>query len=139
MEDHLAIRAALRRAGMTLVSVTENLEETASDKLVEGIHALMAEFYSANLSGEIRKGMTQKAKMGGFPQRAPFGYLYLRETVGGRQVASITVDPDRAPLIAAAFDLYATGDWTLERLLHELHTRGCATAAPAVARRSSRR
>jgi hypothetical protein len=31
--------------------VTENIEETASGRLVEGIHALMAEFYSANLAG----------------------------------------------------------------------------------------
>ena len=34
----------------------------ASGWLVEGIHALMAEFYSANLASEIKKGMTQKAK-----------------------------------------------------------------------------
>src|SRR4249919_2148438 len=74
MEDHLAIRAALRHAGVQLVSVTSNIEETASGRLVEGIHALMAEFYSANLAGEIRKGMTQKAKMGGWPTKAPIGY-----------------------------------------------------------------
>jgi len=48
MDDHVAIRAALRHAGVQLVSVTENIEETASGRLVEGIHALMAEFYSAN-------------------------------------------------------------------------------------------
>lgn len=45
IEDHIAIRALLRRRGVTLVSVTENLDETASGHLVEGIHALMAEFY----------------------------------------------------------------------------------------------
>jgi site-specific DNA recombinase len=67
MEDHVAIRALLRRNGVALVSVTENVEETASGRLVEGIHALMAEFYSANLASEIRKGLTQKAKMGGSP------------------------------------------------------------------------
>ena len=78
MEDHVAIRAALRHAGVQLVSVTENIEETASGRLVEGIHALMAEFYSANLAGEIRKGMTQKAKMGGWPTKAPIGYLNVR-------------------------------------------------------------
>jgi site-specific DNA recombinase len=44
MEDHVAIRAALRHVGVQLVSVTENIEETASGRLVEGIHALMAEF-----------------------------------------------------------------------------------------------
>lgn len=65
IEDHVAIRAALRKHGCQLVSVTENIEETASGKLVEGIHALMAEFYSANLASEIKKGMSQKAKMGG--------------------------------------------------------------------------
>ena len=48
------------RAGCQLVSVTENLEATPSGKLVQGIHALMAEFYSSNLSAEVRKGMTQK-------------------------------------------------------------------------------
>ena len=36
----------LRRRGVALVSVTENLDETASGRLVEGTHALMAEFYS---------------------------------------------------------------------------------------------
>lgn len=46
MEDHVAIRALLRQRGVALVSVTENLEESASGRLVEGIHALMAEFYS---------------------------------------------------------------------------------------------
>jgi DNA invertase Pin-like site-specific DNA recombinase len=71
MEDHVAIRALLRRRSVTLVSVTENLEETASGRLVEGIHALMAEFYSANLASEIKKGMAQKAKMGGWPHPAP--------------------------------------------------------------------
>ena len=109
MEDHVAIRALLRRRGVALVSVTENLEETASGRLVEGIHALMAEFYSANLASEIKKGMAQKAKMGGWPHTAPLGYLNVREPIGGRQVAHIVPDPERAPLIKAAFELYATG------------------------------
>jgi site-specific DNA recombinase len=124
MEDHVAIRALLRRRGVALVSVTENVEETASGRLVEGIHALMAEFYSANLASEIRKGMTQKAKMGGFPHGAPLGYLNLRELVGGRQVARIVADPERAPLVTMAFEHYATGEWTLQRLAGELAHRG---------------
>ncbi len=83
IEDHVAIRAALRKAGVALVSVTENIEETASGKLVEGIHALMAEFYSANLASEVKKGMAQKAKQGGWPGKAPIGYLRARK--GGRE------------------------------------------------------
>jgi site-specific DNA recombinase len=129
MEDHVAIRALLRRKGVALVSVSENVEETASGRLVEGIHALMAEFYSANLASEIRKGLTQKAKMGGFPHGAPLGYLNLREVIAGRQVARIVVDPERAPLITAAFESYATGECTLQRLAGELAHQGLTNRA----------
>ncbi|MGH9086718.1 MAG: recombinase family protein [Acidimicrobiales bacterium] len=124
MEDHIAIRALLRRRGVTLVSITENLDETASGRLVEGIHALMAEFYSANLAAEVRKGMGQKAKLGGYPHKAPLGYLNVREPIAGRQVAHIVPDPERAPLVKIAFDLYATGEWTVERLAEEMAHRG---------------
>jgi site-specific DNA recombinase len=124
MEDHIAIRATLRRCGVSLVSVTESLDETASGRLVEGIHALMAEFYSANLAAEVRKGMGQKAKSGGYPHKAPLGYLNVREPIGGRQVAHIVPDPGRAPLVTQAFELYASGEWTMERLAHEMADRG---------------
>jgi DNA invertase Pin-like site-specific DNA recombinase len=124
MEDHVAIRALLRKRGVALISVTENLEETASGRLVEGIHALMAEFYSANLASEIRKGMTQKAKQGGFPHAAPLGYSNRREVIAGREVARIVPDPQRAQLITTAFELYATGEWTLQTLAEELAHRG---------------
>ncbi len=124
MEDHVAIRALFRRRGVALVSVTENVEETASGRLVEGIHALMAEFYSANLANEIKKGLNQKVKLGGFPHGAPHGYVNLREIVGGRQVARIVPDPERAPLITGAFERYVTGEWTLQRPATELAHQG---------------
>lgn len=124
LEDHVAIRALFRKRNVALVSVSENLEETASGRLVEGIHALMAEFYSANLANEIKKGMGQKAKQGGYPHRAPLGYLNVREMLGGRQVARIVPDPERASLVSEAFELYATGEWTVERLASEMAHRG---------------
>jgi site-specific DNA recombinase len=124
LEVHVAIRALFRRRGVALVSVSENLEETASGRLVEGIHALMAEFYSANPANEIKRGVGQKAKRGGYPHRAPLGYLNVRELIGGRQVAHIVPDPERAALVTEAFEIYSTGEWTLERLAAEIGHRG---------------
>jgi site-specific DNA recombinase len=124
LEDHVTVRALLRRLGVELVSVVEPLDDSPQGRLTEGIHALMAEFYSANLAAEIRKGMTQKAKQGGWPHQAPLGYRNVRKPIGGRLVACIEPDPDRAHHILAAFQLYATGDWTLERLTAELAARG---------------
>ena len=64
LEDHVAIQGALRRYGVRLISVTENLEESASGKLVEGIHALMAEFYSANLVVGDQEGLGPEGQDG---------------------------------------------------------------------------
>jgi site-specific DNA recombinase len=44
--------------------------------------------------------------------------------VEGRLVACIEPDPDRAHHILVAFQLYASGDWTLERLTAKLAVRG---------------
>ena len=126
--DDAIIHATLRGANITLVSVTENIDESPSGMLMHGILASMAEFYSLNLAQEVLKGMTQKASIGGTPTKAPIGYLNVRTSdLKGREVRDIEVDPARADLIRFAFTAYATGDWTLSSLARELNTRGLAT------------
>lgn len=126
--DDAMIHAALREANISLVSVTENIDETPSGMLMHGILASMAEFYSLNLAQEVLKGMTQKAAIGGTPTKAPLGYLNVRTTdVKGREVREIQVDPDRADLVRFAFTTYATGDWSLSQLVQELEARGLTT------------
>ena len=69
--DDVQIQLGIERAGARLVSVTENVDDTPSGQLVRNIMADLAEFYSANLSTEILKGATQKARMGGTPAGHP--------------------------------------------------------------------
>jgi site-specific DNA recombinase len=97
---HLALRAALRKRGVRLESVVNKLEETAAGYLAEGIEALVNEYHSANLSAEVKKGMRQKAQMGGWIHRAPIGYLNRKEWESGRRKAFVVLDPERAPLVA---------------------------------------
>jgi site-specific DNA recombinase len=126
--DDVAINLALKQAGVTLVSVSENIDETPSGLLLHGIMSSIAEFYSRNLATEVIKGSVQKAKNGGTPGRAPTGYLNVRRMVDGREVRAVEVDPVRGPLMAWAFEAYATGEWTIRRLLTELTARGLTTA-----------
>ena len=42
--------------------------------LLHGIMSSIAEFYSLNLSNEVKKGMGEKARNGGCIGRAPLGY-----------------------------------------------------------------
>jgi site-specific DNA recombinase len=126
--DDVAINLAIRQAGAELVSVSENIDQTPSGLLLHGIMSSIAEFYSRNLATEVIKGTTQKAKNGGTPGRAPTGYLNVRSTLNGREVRTVEVDPERGPLLAWAFEAYASGEWTIRRLLAELTTRGLTTA-----------
>ncbi len=126
--DDAMIHATLRDAGVTLVSVTENIDETPSGMLMHGIMASIAEFYSLNLGQEVTKGMVQKATIGGTPTKAPAGYLNIRTTdASGHEVRTIQLDPERADLIRYAFAAYADGDWSLSKLARELTTRGLTT------------
>jgi site-specific DNA recombinase len=122
--DDVEIVMAIRKAGAQLVSVTENIDETPSGLLLHGIMSSIAEFYSRNLAAEVMKGTTQKAKSGGTPYRAPIGYLHDRLTVDGREVRTVVLDPERAPLTREAFTLYASGDYSLAELAAIMEERG---------------
>jgi site-specific DNA recombinase len=124
LEDHAAVRAALRKVGVQLHSVTETLEDSASGKLVEGILASIAEFYSANLGQEIRKGMDQKAAQGGWPVRAPFGYRNVRRDGHGRRGEPVLEPDQQAPIVAWAFERYATGSLSIAALTEALAEKG---------------
>ena len=129
--DDVAITLALRQAGVELVSVSEAIDETPSGLLLHGIMSSIAEFYSRNLATEVIKGTTQKAKNGGTPGRAPVGYLNVRSFIDGREIRTVEVDPERGAQMAWAFEAYATGDWTLRRIVDELAERGLTTAPGA--------
>ena len=109
--DDVTIHQALLSAGVTLVSATESIDQTPSGMLVHGIMSSIAEFYSRNLATEVSKGLSQKIALGGTPMRAPIGYLNVRKTdENGREIRTVEVDPERAPLIRWAFEHYAEGE-----------------------------
>ena len=126
--DDVKIHEALLAAGVTLVSATESIDQTPSGMLVHGIMSSIAEFYSRNLATEVTKGLTQKVAQGGTPMRAPIGYLNVRRTdEQGREIRTVEVDPERAPLIRWAFETYAQGETSVSGLLRDLTARGLTT------------
>jgi DNA invertase Pin-like site-specific DNA recombinase len=125
--DDATITYALHEAGVALVSVTENIDSTPVGAFMHAIVAANAEFYSANLAAEAKKGQIQKAKLGGTPTKAPIGYLNVRKMIEGREIRTIEVDPERAPHVRWAFVAYGSGAYTLDTLLAALTERGLRT------------
>ncbi|HUD07268.1 MAG TPA: recombinase family protein [Candidatus Saccharimonadales bacterium] len=124
LHDDVMIGLAIQKAGAQLVSVTENIDETPSGKLLHGIMATIAEFYSRNLAAEALKGATQKAKRGGTPYRAPLGYINVSRQINEREARTVVIDIERSALITWAFKRYATGDHSVKTITEELYKRG---------------
>ncbi len=122
--DDVEIIAAIKQAGAELVSVSEHIDDTPGGKLMHGIMASLAEYYSANLSSEAKKGMAQKAKNGGTHGLAPIGYINTLERIAGRDIRSVAIDEERAHHIVWAYETYATGQWSISQIRNELEVRG---------------
>jgi site-specific DNA recombinase len=129
--DDLMISLALERAGVTLISCSENIDKSPSGKLTHGLMALIAEWYSTNLSNEVKTKTLEKVRNGGTVGKAPVGYRNVRRVEHGREIRTVDVDPDRAPLVRWAFETYAGGNVSLNWLTRELAELGLTTVASA--------
>ena len=87
-------------------------------RLSADIQAVVAADYIRNLRQEVRKGFYGRLKQGFFPLPAPRGYLDQ-----GKAKAKI-IDPVVGPLVREAFELYASGRYSVSTLREEMHKRG---------------
>src|SRR2546430_4143297 len=97
---------------------TTYFEPNANGKFNLSIMFSQSKYYVDNLSENIKRGQRQKMKNGIWPMVAPVGYLNDYRTRG------IVPDPGRAPLIRQAFELYATGNYTVDRLMETMNALG---------------
>ncbi|HEV7495002.1 recombinase family protein [Baekduia sp.] len=110
-----------------LISATENIDATPAGQLMHGMLATFAEYYSNNLANEVKKGLTQKHANGGTPYAPPVGYVPVRTMIGHQDIRTVELDEERAPLVTMAFELYATGEWTLIALTAHMAALGLTT------------
>jgi DNA invertase Pin-like site-specific DNA recombinase len=87
-------------------------------RLSADIQAVVAADYIRNLREETKKGFYGRLKQGLYPMRAPVGYL---DTGGGNPKE---IDPVRGPLVRQVFELYATGQHSLDSVRLEMSKRG---------------
>lgn len=96
--------AKLKRYGVNVVSVREQVAEGAAGILLKSVLQGMAEWYSADLSEKVLRGMTENAlKCKWTSGNIPFGYMRDAEK-------HLIVDPEQAPYVQKIFEKVLAGE-----------------------------
>ena len=118
-EDSIVYKSMLRRElGIDVVSISEPIGDDKMSILFEAMIEAMDEYYSINLAEEVRRGMTQRAKEGGFNTYAPFGYRLENK--------QYVPDPDTAPIVRKIFADFLNG-LSINAMVHQINDLGIRT------------
>lgn len=127
--DSVNAKYRLKKAGVVLLSATENLSDSPESIILESVLEGMAEFYSAELSQKITRGMKETAQKhlstGG---TVPLGYR-----IENRR---LVIDPTTAPIVKQAFEMYAAGH-TATAIAKQFNANGYRTSKGTAFNRSS--
>ena len=119
--DSAKYKAALKKNNVRVISATEAISEGAEGIILESVLEGMAEYYSADLSEKVTRGLTEnalKCKFNG--GNIPYGYFVDAEQ-------HYQIDPTQAPLVLEIFRRYAGGE-SIVSITSDLNARGIRTA-----------
>lgn len=114
--DSAIYKRELKKNGVRVLSVMENVGHGDESIILESILESMAEFYSRDLSKKVKRGLRETCLKGNFPG----GFVPLGYQVADRKIVP---DPEIAPLIRRAFERFAAGVPT-GRIVEELNAAG---------------
>ncbi|MGI2336846.1 MAG: recombinase family protein [Dehalogenimonas sp.] len=119
--DFVTYEKELEELGIVLESVSEPGDaSTPAGYISRRMMQIISSWYSKNLAVEVTKGMQRRVETGGWPKKAPLGYLNMHDATS----AWIEVDPDNGSFITHAFNEFATGKWTLEGWADHVYSLG---------------
>lgn len=117
-EESIVYKSLLRKqCNVDVISVSEPLIDGPFGSLIERIIEWMDEYYSIRLSGEVTRGMTEKALRGGYQARPPLGY---KIAVKGEPPVIV---PEEAKIVRIIFEKYVyekQGYFDIARYLNSL-------------------
>lgn len=73
-EESIVYKSMLRRINVSVISISETIDDSPFAPLIERIIEFMDEYYSTRLSQEVLRGMTEKASRGEAMCKGAFGY-----------------------------------------------------------------
>jgi DNA invertase Pin-like site-specific DNA recombinase len=125
--DAAVVQVQLKKLGIRLVSAKEDFGEGPHAVAMEGMLDIMNGLTNTLQGLDVQTKMFNKAKGGGTVSLAKLGYRNVRIDYEGRQINTIALDEERAPFVRTAWELYATGEYSIERLEATMADLGLTT------------
>ena len=121
--DSAKYKAKLKKNGVRVMSVTENISDSPEGIILESVLEGVAEYHSAELSQKVVRGRRESAlKCQSVGGQIPLGYKIENH--------KYVIDPPNAEIVRLAFELYASG-WRVADIVREFRTRGYKTSKGA--------
>ncbi len=119
--DSATYKAKLKKNGVRVLSAKENITDDASGILIEGVLESMAEYYSAELSQKIKRGIAISAsKCKFFGGKVPLGYKIDEKK-------DYVINEETAPIVKRMFEMLA-GGYNYAQIARYMNERGIPTA-----------
>lgn len=93
-----------------------NNQMSAVEKFQFGMSLGLAKYYSDAIGDNVKRAFEQKRRNGEWTGAVRLGYLNVSLDAEKRLRKDIIIDPERGFLIQKLFELYATGNYSLETL-----------------------
>ncbi|MFA6944270.1 MAG: recombinase family protein [Pedobacter sp.] len=124
-KDHFIIKAALKKFGTRLVAVNQPMiDDSPEGQLFETLLAAINAFYSRLLGRKVRKSLEKKFWDGNWPGWAPLGYKNYNIGTEDKPNRIVIVDEEKAQFVTELFNLYSTGQYTLDKLADSMYLEG---------------
>jgi site-specific DNA recombinase len=118
------VKRQLEALGVKIVSAKEDFGDGYMAEAMEAVTDVF-NWLQVKISGQdIKTKMANKARNGGTIGHAKVGYHNQKILIEGHKVNTVVLDPERAPYIRMAFELFATGLETVESLHTKLTEAG---------------
>ena len=126
-EDSIINKSLLRKYGISVISINEQVDESPAGKLLEGMIEVIDEFYSINLAQDTLRGMKENAGRGYHNGGIiPIGYKAKKFTDGINEKTRLEPDETFTPLIQRIFQMCADGMGAKE-IVKTLNSEGLRT------------
>jgi site-specific DNA recombinase len=115
--DHFALEyhvRRLRKAGVRLISITQDLGDDPMSVMVRQVFALFDEYQSKENAKHTLRAMRENARQGFWNgSKAPYGYaIVAAEQRGAKTKKRLAIDPVEAEVVRLIFRLFREGDGT---------------------------